>query len=603
MDIKIAPNKLNENEAKLHVDNNQHVYTLIWENWCGKSSILETIFKTHENSNWDWSLIAYSSWKNERFSKLYKEWIKKIKREELRFIENKVNDEWLIFSNNKWFYFDKTWAPILIFLATMLKKNGKVRKFLTDKNYVNNEDEQDKSSMLSLRIRISKRIKNFIWRLREKSELDVYVSKTSQWSSYLTLENIITYFDPDYDFETRYKGTILINNENFYDLLKKDTVQDIDFFYQYWIIKNAISVTSIMLTFKNNISLEDLSDWEFQILTVYAILDLFDSENTIFLFDEIDSHLYYKKIKELRESLYQIQWTVITTTHIPDSILWNKIDSLRLVEKWNIDENATMQEVLNRMDSLTNHDEYWKLLASKCKYIALVEDQADWFIFTGLLKKFIWDNKVNELKKIITIIKYPSWIDSSSEIFWWWKKSWITDFLCFTQLDWIETKWIFCICDRDILSINDILGCKVKWKVLKEFNEWIGNHLNLPRKTKNKGINFVNNNVFLLSWRRKQIENYLLSYTMLNKIKKLDSINEELPKKSRLKKWDKLDNKAIQELEIKDKIKSLYSWEWAWINYKKLQEIIDLIPKEEVSDDIMYMYDFINSKLDQCDQK
>lgn len=587
MDIKIAPNKLNEKDSVLHVDWNQHVYTLIWENWCGKSSILETIFKTYKISDWDWSLIAYSSWKNERFSQLYKEWIKKIKREELKFIENKINDEWVIFKNNRRFYFDKTRSPILIFLATMLKKNGKVRNFLIDKNYINVEDEQDKTSMLSFRIHITKRIKNFIKKLREKSELDVYISESSQRNSYTLLENIITYFSPDYDFETRYKGIILINNDNFYDLLKKDTVQDVDFFYQYWVIKNAISVTTLSLEFNNRILLEDLSDWEFQILSVYAILDLFDSENTIFLFDEIDSHLYYKKIKELRESLYKIQWTVITTTHIPDSILWNDINSLCLVEKWNIKLDATTQEVLNRMNSLSNHDEYWKLLASKCKYIALVEDQTDWFIFTELLKKFIWNEKVENFKNVITSIKCSSWYDTSSQKFWDNKKLWIKEFWEINKNNSINTSDIFCICDRDALPLWSISN--------KDFVRvtWDDGKINDFKWCKS----------YVLSWRRKQIENYLLSYTMLKQYNNLKVINNKLWKEYQLKKWKNCDNERVQNMEIKDNIKLLYSWEWTWVDYKKLQEIIDLIPKEEVSDDIMYMYDFINSKLDQCDQQ
>ncbi len=38
------------------------------------------------------------------------------------------------------------------------------------------------------------------------------------------------------------------------------------------------------LNFKNDLFVSDLSDGEYQILFIYALLDLFDDEDTLFLF-------------------------------------------------------------------------------------------------------------------------------------------------------------------------------------------------------------------------------------------------------------------------------------------------------------------------------
>ncbi|WP_369686215.1 AAA family ATPase [Photobacterium kishitanii] len=59
--------------------------------------------------------------------------------------------------------------------------------------------------------------------------------------------------------------------------------------------------SSMKLEFNNSLSLSDLSDGEYQILFIYALLDLFDSEDTLFLLDEVDSHLHYKNIENLVE--------------------------------------------------------------------------------------------------------------------------------------------------------------------------------------------------------------------------------------------------------------------------------------------------------------
>jgi hypothetical protein len=67
-------------------------------------------------------------------------------------------------------------------------------------------------------------------------------------------------------------------------------------------ISSNIDIESCGLYLQQNVEeleFEQLSDGEYQLLSIYALIDLFDSENTIFLFDEIDSHLHFNNINKL----------------------------------------------------------------------------------------------------------------------------------------------------------------------------------------------------------------------------------------------------------------------------------------------------------------
>ena len=95
------------------------------------------------------------------------------------------------------------------------------------------------------------------------------------------------------------------------------------------------------LVFNSNIELDQLSDGEYQLLFLYALIDLFDSDSTLFLFDEADSHLHYKNVEKLWALLHGIKGHAITTTHLLDSISAkeNRIEHLKVVEKGRISED------------------------------------------------------------------------------------------------------------------------------------------------------------------------------------------------------------------------------------------------------------------------
>jgi len=115
----------------------------------------------------------------------------------------------------------------------------------------------------------------------------------------------------------------------------------------------------------------------------------------------------------------------------------------------------------------------------------------------------------------------------------------------------------------------------------------------------------VKENAYLLSWRRKQIENYLLSYSMLTKRNKIHEIHQDIGQVYHLQENNKMDIKQIQDLEIKTKIQSLYVHNGVskntnnpeGVDFSLLAEVINDIPASEISDDIVNMYNFIVLKI------
>ncbi|HDI6380973.1 TPA: ATP-binding protein, partial [Escherichia coli] len=192
--------------------------------------------------------------------------------------------------------------------------NGLVRNFLCEKGYIDVSDDKndDISSKLTLTVRVNSAYVNRVKMALAQEEQGI--ENTLRYSAYhRTLESFINNIvNADYDFESPLEAQeILLTHSNFFNPSfeeAEDSFFDpiITFFTQaadndYFIIK-----PSLQLEFKNNIELNDISDGEYQVLFLYSLLDIFDSPNTLFLLDEIDSHLHYKNIELLWHRLHSI---------------------------------------------------------------------------------------------------------------------------------------------------------------------------------------------------------------------------------------------------------------------------------------------------------
>ena len=331
-----------------------------------------------------------------------------------------------------------------------------------------------------------------------------------------------------------------------------------------------------------NIGFKHLSDGEYQILSTYAIIDLFDNENTIFLLDEIDSHLYYKNLNKMWTILNQTQGIIITTTHISESILQNKIENIKVIENGKIEDSLTFLELSKRLDGIVGQKNYQFKILSRVLYPVIMDNVNDWTIFKKLVIKKLGENTVTNLDKFLPIAK-SSGFSSPNEIFGRQKLFFIEEFRKENENKEILTKDIFLICDKDDFQDNQInpnltVNIHADFNSIKKFNE---------NKTK----------THLLSWKRREIENYLLSPSLFN----TNNCNEAINALYNLPAYDvgnNLDNITdFRNGDFKTVLRPLYNMDGTGFNEEMLDEIISHIPAEEISNDIELIYNYLKDTI------
>lgn len=577
MQIILPQNSLYHNEQTTIFEK---VTVLIGENGAGKSSILQSIFNNRLRDSGYFhhkKIVCFSSGQNEKYSKSFSEYLAK---------ERQANRG----LNLGCCYYDKPWSSLLIFIATIVKK-GFVRDFLTKKHYVDlsANGNDDISTTLKVNIRVEKAYINRVNDALKEEENGI--ENTFRTSGYhQTLESFIhTIIDDDYEFEAPLKNHMIsLTSDNFFNpsfaISESQFFEPIiTFFTQAADNDYFFDKKSMQLIFKNNLSLNDLSDGEYQILFLYSLLDLFDSEETLFLLDEVDSHLHYKNIENLWSALHNIKGHTLTTTHLLDSITapLNSFENLKIVDKGMIKEQDKIKTIIERLSVLSRMKSIQFDVCCKLKHIVLMDDYNDWTIFLALAKR---KGMNTELLSDLHIIKQASSYGSINETLGKAKFSWINSLLSSESEK--KTKNIFLICDRDEAKINfNHDGVSVSGKEYTKIISQIKNN--------NKEIN-----VHFLAWKRREIKNYLLSYTALSEYNLLKNINnDEIAVKDYLKADDPADNKAIRDLDVKILIKQIMDSDSVGLDKHKLELYVNQIPPTEISEDIENMYNFIVSQL------
>lgn len=587
MQLTLAPNPLHDQPQTLHINK---VATLIGENGSGKSTILQSIFSEGLNGGDHAHLrtVCFSSGQNESFSKHFNEHVKKIRR----------RGKSMILSS---FYYDKTWSKLLVFLATALVRDGKTRTFLLEKGYAKESQDinrDDISSKLSFSFRVDKRYAQRVQDALKKEEVGEK-GTLRQTPFYRSLESFVEeLIDREYLFEEKLSTkTIELSS---YDLLSvkfarinpDEDLDEVDFgddpsisFLTQAVNGNFINKRSFKLKLLGNIELDDLSDGEYQLLFLYALIDLFDAPNTLFLFDEADSHLHYKNVEKLWSLLHSIQGHAITTTHLLDSISAkeNRIEHLKVVEHGRINEDNKIKQLISRLSVLSRAKSVEFEVCGKLPNIALLDDYNDWIIFTKLAARTGLD--INRLATVHAMKKSSSYA-TANETFGKGKIDWLHG------LSKIESPLVttqtFLICDRDeaALDWNAANGVQVNGQVYRE----LLNAIQWPRGT--------NVSPYLLAWKRREIKNYLLSYTALAHHNLLGQINNgDIAQRNHLQSNNPGDNDDIRRMNVKDIINPLINTDGEGLDPAKLQAYIDLIPPDEISEDITNMYNFIIGKL------
>ena len=598
MELNLAPNPLHRQVQTLRIDK---VATLIGENGSGKSSILQSVFeqrlagRDHEQLK----VVCFSSGQNENYSETFRAYLKR-ERQAGRGLSLDC------------FYFDKSWSKLLIFLATAIKRNGKVRSFLVEQSYVTESelDKDDLSTTFNCTFKIDR---NYIARVQDALRLEERGdTDTLRATPYFrSLESFVTnLISRGYEFDVSLrKRTINITANGLiqvsFDYPRQVQAGDdeaeagepdaqamatrwdpeVAFFTQAADNNYFIDKSRCKLVFKNNIELDQLSDGEYQLLFLYALIDLFDSDNTLFLFDEADSHLHYKNVEKLWALLHSIKGHAITTTHLLDSISAkeNRIEHLKVVEHGRINEDNKIKQLISRLSVLSRAKSVEFEVCGKLPNIALLDHYNDWIIFTKLASRAGLD--VNRLDSVHAMKKSSSYA-TANDTFGKGKIDWLHG-LSKIESPLVTTK-IFLICDRDeaALDWNATNGVQVNGQVYRDLLSAI----QWPR-----GINV---SPYLLAWKRREIKNYLLSHTALAHYNRLGQINNgDIAQRNHLQLNNPGDNDDIRRLNAKDVIDPLINTEGLGLDIGKLQAYIDLIPPDEISEDITNMYSFIIGKL------
>lgn len=591
MELTLTPNPLHDQTQTLIIDK---VATLIGENGSGKSSILQSVFEDRIKAGQarDYRVVCFSSGQNESFSKEFSSYLKKLKN---------TNDAEQVYA----YFYDKSWSKILIFLASTLMKTGKVREFLIENGYTEESQDgfkDDVHSTLSIQFRIQSA---YVTQIQQALKREALGEKDTfrQTVFHRNLANFIEEcIDEDYDFEeTMRSRTVQLKSAQitrihflsnlFDDPTREEPIPDVyrelpavDFFTQAARTDSFIPRARIGLTFKNGLDLDDLSDGEYQLLFLYALIDLFDAENTLFLLDEADSHLHYQNVEKLWSLLHSIQGYAITTTHLLDSISAkeNRIEHLKVVENGRINDDNKIKQLINRLSVLSRAKSVEFEVCSKLPNIVLLDDYNDWVIFSKLAAR-----KGLNADRLLQVhaIKKTSSCASDAERLGQAKVEWVKGLSQSGSL--LNTTKIFLICDRDEANPTwNQNGVELAGKPYKELLKAIRWPHGLNAKT------------FLLAWKRREIKNYLLSYTALNHFGKLDKINgPNLAAVDHLVAGEAGDNDSIRRINAKSIIDELINTEGKGLDPEKLQAYIDLIPPQEISEDITNMYNFITGKL------
>ncbi|MCX8829773.1 AAA family ATPase [Vibrio parahaemolyticus] len=559
-------------------------------NGAGKSTILKSIFdeKLRKAAYDDYKVVCFSSGQNESYSKHFTDYLNS-ERNRQRALSLEC------------FYYDKTLSKLLIFLATTSKHDGLVRSFLKQNNYVvENDIDEDSSTSMSFKVKVEQGYINIVQKALEDGVNGDEVVITEQ-AYHRTLHSFISaLIEPSYDFNQPLEVTKVILNSD--ELAKVSFESDDDkfdartlFFTQasnndYFIVKNSIDIF-----FKrngNDLTLEELSDGEYQILFIYALIDIFDSDNTLFLLDEADSHLHHSNIDKLWNTLLNVNGSIITTTHLIDSITRAGINRLKIVENGFVKPGNNLKHLTDRLRDLSEVSNVKFHAISLFRNVVLIDNENDWEIFKLLTIRKLSSNIEDklriesELSNYIAIKCNSGYQGMENEVFADKKTLWVNNFFSYIGGHPYRTKNVFAICDRDEYPLSNIGMPKCDLLV----------------KGKDAGTRNDKPDLHYLSWKRREVKHYLLSYTALGN----DSINDvlDLSPKSQLLPNNNGDYRSDGEYNhqlasinseiVKNEVKEFINSDDGFC-IVKTRAYIDTIPSSEISEDIVKLYNYLVS--------
>jgi hypothetical protein len=258
----------------------------------------------------------------------------------------------------------------------------------------------------------------------------------------------------------------------------------------------------------------------------------------------------------------------------------SNFERIKYVENGRIETGLAVNELLKRLSDIIGDTDQQYFIASRIENIVLVDDQDDWTIFRKLAvrKNGLGVNEV--LDKIIPVKRHSGY-NNINMIFGESKLRFIEEFVASANGRQIETQKIFALCDKDELGVN-LVQPDHRVTIHQDYNRIRNQSGNQP-------------NYFLLSWKRREIENYLISHSAFSHFGKLNELQAAFPNNVPVAGNNCDGNNAVAEYRCKPLAHPFYKA--SGFDETQLDQLIDQIPANEISDDITNLYTFFRNHL------
>jgi hypothetical protein len=222
-------------------------------------------------------------------------------------------------------------------------------------------------------------------------------------------------------------------------------------------------------------------------------LDLFDTDNTIFILDEVDAHIHPQLIKDVWSSFSALSGVAVTSSHNIMTISIAEFNRIIFLENGQVlKDHLRKNKLVETLCGAFFAEPVWKSLLYTIETIYLMDGLGDWEIFKSICIKQGLDFERIERNSIIVPRNSNTQRNNRADLILP-KEIWVDDFLKSTTRAVIDQgrvklKNFVLICDSDSYS-------------------WDEHRKPLDFSTTRKRTF----NVTSIIWNRRSIENYLIS--------------------------------------------------------------------------------------------
>ncbi len=600
-----------KNFKTANISLNTGLNVLIGNNGSGKSSLMESLFSTYINDS-DKSIVGFTSGQNENFTELFGPHLQKVRK---LLNSGKV-------SPTKTLFFDRKWSSLLILLATFFKRaprdadgfaaTGMCSQYLLNKNY---------------------KIRNFSFSLEvPKKFFELYSVDDFQTSYFAQFIEQLTGVDAntvgplkakvfsvadmatDSQADTNQDGVItsqiILGLSRLLDSISGDFTDRIKQIHHFIYFFQIASIANSYLNLdENNLEFDvqskavgfgHISDGEYQLLSVYAIVDLFGDQFDFILLDEVDSHVHTSAVPDLWTTLSKVKDSVVvTSTHSPVSLKYINTNRILSLRDGSVREGILKLSDLQQIfDSKHSSENVLALCFRFSKQIILIDGLKDWEILIALFKRKLGvrfqsgllNYSVHELPSSRNNIHEDK--DSKDKFVESLRRIYQND-LDLEDQGKIELLSLISLKDRDNMPLQGAYSTNDTFNVVKKISTPLPLSQRAPLKTME---------IYL---HRREIENYLLTKSLVQSAepRKIIGNDSNGAPQTREQVLESFDNEEyVSTLDVKKFISEKICVNDSTspnqgFSIELLNQYVDTIPQEEISDYLEPLHKFLCSQI------